>query len=308
MRTYVTKKLVPLRPGHALECQIYEPVHVTPETETILFLNGSIFNLLQWKKLLRAFLHATKDYRLICYNYSRTGHSIRPDPHWSLPALADEALALLDALQIPAVHLYGMSKGTMVAQFIALRAQNRILSVAGYGWFNGNFSQMETLNRHFARRLERFSALSVANDAPLERTTFKNLWEKVYRFIVFRKEKLYPHEWLLDRYLQYKLYPLLAPTSIRAMHEWFLYIVSEFPNLKPAFQAAISALATKPLFIQHAEHDETLPAGMARELKSILSAAHYIEYSTPFSHMSPPLRRRHAKVIMGDYVRWIRAV
>src|SRR5947209_8029365 len=57
---------------------------------------------------------------------------LRRDPRaaaYSLDDMADDAVGLLDALEIPAAHVVGASMGGMVAQLIAIRHADRVLSL-----------------------------------------------------------------------------------------------------------------------------------------------------------------------------------
>ena len=59
-------------------------------------------------------------------------------PPYTLDDMADDAVALLDALNIPKAHLCGMSMGGMIAQTIAIRHPERVLSLTSIYSTTGN--------------------------------------------------------------------------------------------------------------------------------------------------------------------------
>lgn len=59
-------------------------------------------------------------------------------PPYTLDDMADDAVALLDALNIPKAHLCGMSMGGMIAQTIATRHPERVLSLISIYSTTGN--------------------------------------------------------------------------------------------------------------------------------------------------------------------------
>ncbi|HEV7208420.1 MAG TPA: alpha/beta hydrolase [Mycobacteriales bacterium] len=63
-----------------------------------------------------------------CISYDNRGAGRSPAP-WrltSMPQLAGDAVALLDALGIDSAHVYGLSMGGMIAQELALRFPDRV--------------------------------------------------------------------------------------------------------------------------------------------------------------------------------------
>jgi len=60
------------------------------------------------------------------------------NPPYTLDDMANDAVALLDALHIPKAHLCGMSMGGMIAQTIAIRRPERVLSLTSIYSTTGN--------------------------------------------------------------------------------------------------------------------------------------------------------------------------
>jgi pimeloyl-ACP methyl ester carboxylesterase len=107
----------------------------------VLLMMGIGGSALEWPpKFMRLFLDA--GYQLIRYDHRGTGLSDRVE-NWSrknpysIVDMARDAVAVLDALKIPQVHLIGLSMGGMIAQEVAASHPDRIasltlLSTSGY--------------------------------------------------------------------------------------------------------------------------------------------------------------------------------
>jgi pimeloyl-ACP methyl ester carboxylesterase len=67
---------------------------------------------------------------------ARNGEKI--DPPYTLEDMADDAVALLDALNIEKAHVCGASMGSMIAQVIAYRHPSRVLSLVSIMGSTGN--------------------------------------------------------------------------------------------------------------------------------------------------------------------------
>lgn len=70
------------------------------------------------------------DYRVLRFDTRGHGESEATDGPYTLDMLGDDAIALLDALDIGQVHWVGLSKGGMIGQNVALRAPARLRSLA----------------------------------------------------------------------------------------------------------------------------------------------------------------------------------
>jgi 3-oxoadipate enol-lactonase len=92
--------------------------------EPLLLIQGLGGNSLHWGE---GFLGALEeDFELILYDHRGAGRSGALTGACTIARLADDALALLDALGLAAAHVVGISMGGMVAQELALRAPERV--------------------------------------------------------------------------------------------------------------------------------------------------------------------------------------
>ena len=71
----------------------------------------------------------SRDFRVITFDNRGVGHSRGLTPAYTTEALADDAFAVLDALEIAEANVYGLSLGGMVAQQLALRHPRRVRSL-----------------------------------------------------------------------------------------------------------------------------------------------------------------------------------
>lgn len=296
---------VTLPDGLRLACRVENPGSQDPP---LILLNGSVFNLHQWKRLV-AVGGWTRRFRLIRYDYADTGDSGRRDEPMSVRALAAELVGLMDALGLPAAHFYGISQGTIVLQALAALAPERILSAAGYGWYHGGFSGLSDTAGRIQERVEAFEAFSAGWTAPLDRPAFDALWAAIYREALLgaRWEELSVLGKLKDWLARRTLFPLIAPTPIERMHAWFAYCVDQLEAEQPWLDEGLAALRERPLLLQHAVDDQTLEVGMARELAQALPGARLIEYGEGFTHVSPAFKPAHARQVVEDHLGFLTA-
>src|SRR3954471_1815554 len=71
----------------------------------------------------------SRRFRVITFDNRGVGRSRGLAPAYTTEALADDAVAVLDALEIDQANVYGLSLGGMVAQQIALRYPGRVRSL-----------------------------------------------------------------------------------------------------------------------------------------------------------------------------------
>ena len=108
------------------------------DTIPVVFVNGSIFNFKQWDPAyLPAFKKLTNKQRsYLLYDYQGIGLSSFKTDKFSMVQLVDELKQVLDQLNLERIHLFGVSKGTMVSQSFAGTYPDRVASIGGFGVFN----------------------------------------------------------------------------------------------------------------------------------------------------------------------------
>lgn len=90
----------------------------------VLLLSNSIgTDLHMWDGQVPAF---TEHFRLLRYDARGHGASDVPSGPYSLDRLGRDVVELLDALDLPRVHVLGLSLGGLVAQWLAIHAPERV--------------------------------------------------------------------------------------------------------------------------------------------------------------------------------------
>ena len=116
-----------------------------PADETMLLIMGLGVQMLGWDEQLCSEL-AGRGYHVVRFDNRDVGHSTkveggpRPDlmaaiagdastASYTLEDMADDCVGLLDELGVEAAHLVGASQGGMIAQTVAIRHPERVLSL-----------------------------------------------------------------------------------------------------------------------------------------------------------------------------------
>lgn len=77
---------------------------------------------------MQRFVFAAK-YRVIAFDNRGAGRSDKPFGHYSLEQMADDAVAVLDAVGVDAAHVVGASMGGAITQIVALKYPERVRSI-----------------------------------------------------------------------------------------------------------------------------------------------------------------------------------
>ncbi|WOJ89025.1 3-oxoadipate enol-lactonase [Methylocapsa polymorpha] len=94
------------------------------ETKPVLMISNPLgVNLRLWDRQAPAFL---EHFRVLRYDSRGHGASVADEGPYSIAGLAQDALAILDALDIERAHWLGLSKGGMVGQWLLAHARERM--------------------------------------------------------------------------------------------------------------------------------------------------------------------------------------
>lgn len=98
-----------------------------PEDAPIVMLSNSLMsNLTMWDPQMAVL---TESFRVLRYDTRGHGDTDAPSGPYTIQLLAEDVVALLDALKIEKVHFAGLSMGGMIAQYLGANHSERILSL-----------------------------------------------------------------------------------------------------------------------------------------------------------------------------------
>ena len=107
----------------------------------LLMIMGLSFSLLDWGKKFTELL--AKNYQLILFDNRDAGLTSQSPCLYSIADMADDAAGLLDALNIPKAHVFGVSMGGAIAQQFALKYPDKLDKlILGCTMAGGKCSQM----------------------------------------------------------------------------------------------------------------------------------------------------------------------
>jgi len=100
--------------------------------DTLLLLHAAMGNATRW---FRWVPRLVRRYRVVRMELRGHGQSGMPAPEapFSLQHLVDDALQLLDGLEVPAAHVVGNSAGGYLSQQLAIQQPGRVKTLALYG-------------------------------------------------------------------------------------------------------------------------------------------------------------------------------
>ncbi len=91
--------------------------------EPLLLIMGLAGDSVAWLFQREAF---AAQYRTIVFDNRGVGRTSKPEGPYTIAAMADDAVGVLDALDIQRAHVVGVSMGGMIAQELALRHPQRV--------------------------------------------------------------------------------------------------------------------------------------------------------------------------------------
>jgi pimeloyl-ACP methyl ester carboxylesterase len=100
--------------------------------EPLVLICGLSADLTVWRLLLP---ELAKHFRVVSLDNRGAGRSSAPDEPYTIQGMADDAIALLDHLQIAAANVLGWSMGGVIAQSIALARPEMVKRLVLLGSF-----------------------------------------------------------------------------------------------------------------------------------------------------------------------------
>lgn len=98
-----------------------------PEDRPVVMLSNSLMsNHTMWDPQIDVL---TENYRVLRYDTRGHGTTDAPVGPYSIQLLAEDAVALMDALKIDSVHFAGLSMGGMIAQYLGANYPDRVQSL-----------------------------------------------------------------------------------------------------------------------------------------------------------------------------------
>src|SRR4051812_35107629 len=116
-------------PSVAVRTGVTLNYEVTGDGEPLLLIMGTSGSIGLWGDLAT---RLAEGHRVIAYDNRGLGGSSRGSGPITSASLAEDAAALLEALEVPQAHVVGWSLGSAAAQELALAHPGRVLSVVLY--------------------------------------------------------------------------------------------------------------------------------------------------------------------------------
>jgi pimeloyl-ACP methyl ester carboxylesterase len=129
--------------------------------EPLLLIMGFRSSSRLWRQELLDLL--SRNFQVITFDNRGTGASDKPNAVYTIAMMADDAVSVLDELQLSRAHVFGVSMGGMVAQELTLRYPQRLdRLILGCTTFDGQRAAIASLPA--------YSRLLTASNLPQEET------------------------------------------------------------------------------------------------------------------------------------------
>ncbi|MFW9777820.1 MAG: alpha/beta fold hydrolase [Candidatus Heimdallarchaeota archaeon] len=270
----------------------------------VVFVNGSIFNHRQWyHSYLPAFRSFSKDsHSHLLYDYQGIGKSSPRTKPFNLQDLADELIGLLDFLGIEKVHLFGVSKGTLVSQIFTSLYPDRVQTVGGYGIVNLLAPKDGTVEKIFQDRLRDLLTLEDILDKRIDRSNFRRVVRILYTPAIFQKtyHQLNFRQKIMNWLLEGRAYRLLEGTPLETLELLLRYWAGDVLSEVDFYTSCLESIEDTPFLLLNGTKDIVTPPINARDLKTRLERVELIEYEG-FEHISPNINKGQGRTVMAEY-------
>jgi 3-oxoadipate enol-lactonase len=132
--------------------KLYYEIH--GEGEPLLCVMGLAADTLAWMLQVPAF---SAGYRTVIFDNRDVGQSSMADGPYEIADMAQDALALADALELDSFHLVGVSMGGAIAQELALAAPDRVRTLTLAVTFPAGGPWARKLAEVWAERVQKIS-------------------------------------------------------------------------------------------------------------------------------------------------------
>jgi len=136
-------------------------VQVQGRGSPLVLIIGLSGDLTWWERLV-PLLEA--DFRVVTFDNRGAGLTDKPDVKYTIAGMAGDTAALMDALNIPRAHVFGISMGGMIAQELALRHPGRVDRLA-LGCTHSGGAGLKAPSAEVIRRISETQGKSLAQIA-----------------------------------------------------------------------------------------------------------------------------------------------
>jgi pimeloyl-ACP methyl ester carboxylesterase len=279
--------------------------------ETVVLVNGSIFNYHQWDgqplPILQRGLGGRC--RFLQYDYVGIGGSSAKTAPFSMQDLARELHDLLNALAVERVHLLGISKGSMVGQAFIICYPDRVKSFCGLGNPNLLSEALQSTWMLFKERLEALQDLKELWPERVNRQNYNRLFNHVYvpAFLQKQYTDLSMGERLKIAIVRRMVFPSLEGTFNQTIVDLFRYYTDLEKGITqeaPFFAEGLPKVHGIPILLLNGTEDIITPIQLSRELAEILPEATLVEFES-VTHMGPMMVSAEAKPVFERYVAFL---
>jgi 3-oxoadipate enol-lactonase len=113
--------------AHVNSTPIYYHFNGTEKGKVVMLSHSLAADITMWESQIPALVEA--GYRVLRYDSRGQGSSAVPPGPYSMEVLAEDAVGLMDALDLEKVHFCGLSMGGMVGQMLGVRHSERLTSL-----------------------------------------------------------------------------------------------------------------------------------------------------------------------------------
>ena len=279
--------------------------------ETVVLINGSVFNYHQWDRQALPVLNQGlgQRCRFLQYDYIGVGGSSAKTTPFSMLDLAEELLELLDVLSLGQVHLLGISKGSAVGQAFLIGYADRVKSFCGLGNPNINSPDLAEVFEDFKTRIKTLEDLKELWPQRVNRENYLRIFNHVYVPIMFFKT--YSELSFLERLKAFivrrMVYPAMEGTFVQTMVDIFRYFVDGVSKDAPTFLEKLPKVSGIPILLLNGTDDTTTPVHMSRELVEIMPEAELVEFEG-VTHMGPMLLKKEGRKVFESYVEFMKGL